>query len=261
MDVPRLRKTEWPAHITNALGIPNIQGSAGPWVSKGDTTDVAWFHAMCGFVGVRYPGERIRAMKAIFDAVGADWDQARHSSKGAGKKDGGNVRTEAFVDLWIALHESRFLDEHHRPSLADDSLLSEGEEEGLPRQQFTYQHIRLRLGQAGFRQRLLTVYEGRCAVTGGDIPETLEAAHIQPHASGGRMTTSNGLLLRADIHTLFDLGLIAIDPTNWSVLMHPSISRTDTGKGIRGRKLRLPVNPSDHPCRMSLDQRRVACGL
>lgn len=259
-DIPRLRKTEWPAHITDALGIPSVQGSAGPWHAPGDTTDLAWFHAMCDFLGLDYPGERIRAMKAIIEAAGGTWDQAQHSSAIPGKQAGGNVRKEAFEELWRALHESGFLTEQHRPSTAADAL-QESAGGVLPDPRWTYQHIRLRQGQPAFRQRLLIAYEARCAISGTDIPETLEAAHIEAHAKGGSMDASNGLLLRADLHTLFDLRLIAIDTETWSVLVHPQIAGSDDATSIQDRRLRLPADRRDHPSRHALDKHRSACGL
>ncbi len=68
-----------------------------------------------------------------------------------------------------------------------------------------------RQGQPEFRKRLLKVYNNRCAISGCDCPDALEAAHIRPYK--GRQTNNirNGLLLRSDIHTLFDLGKMRID--------------------------------------------------
>lgn len=260
MEMPRLKKTEWPVHITDALGIPSVQGKAGPWHSTGDTTDLAWFHAMCDFMGLDYPGERIRAMRAIIEAAGGSWDQARHSSAVPGKQAGGNVRKEAFEDLWRFLHENQFLDGEDRPSVASDALQATGGGV-LPPHRWTYQHIRLRLGQPAFRQGLLAAYDGRCAITGTDIAETLEAAHITAHAKGGRMETPNGLLLRADLHTLFDLGLLAVDSSTWEVLIHPRIRAAGASQDLHGRRLRLPTDPTDHPSRSALDEHRTACGL
>jgi hypothetical protein len=71
--------------------------------------------------------------------------------------------------------------------------------------------IRVRRGQAKFRADLLGAYGGKCAVTGTSIEDLLEAAHIVPHAWGTDYRVSNGLLLRADIHTLYDLHLLSVD--------------------------------------------------
>lgn len=71
--------------------------------------------------------------------------------------------------------------------------------------------IKVRRGQADFREKLLAAWERKCVVTECRVVGLLEAAHIAPHAGGTDYRTSNGLLLRADIHTLYDLGLLSID--------------------------------------------------
>jgi hypothetical protein len=75
--------------------------------------------------------------------------------------------------------------------------------------------IVLRQGQWGFRERLLAAYQRACAVTGCDVVEALEAAHIIAYLGPKTNYVTNGLLLRADIHTLFDLGLIAVQPNDY----------------------------------------------
>lgn len=69
-----------------------------------------------------------------------------------------------------------------------------------------------RLHQGAFRAVVLDAYESRCAITGHRIRPTLQAAHIRPVTSGGEHRIDNGLLLRSDIHTLFDRGYLTVDP-------------------------------------------------
>ncbi|MCB0211161.1 MAG: HNH endonuclease [Anaerolineae bacterium] len=88
------------------------------------------------------------------------------------------------------------------------------------------QAITQRRGQAAFRQNLLDTYK-RCLVTGCEAVDALEAAHIRPYAGGGTFALSNGLLLRADIHTLFDLGLIAVDSEDMTVIILPPLEGTE----------------------------------
>jgi putative restriction endonuclease len=66
--------------------------------------------------------------------------------------------------------------------------------------------IRPRLGQGAFRISVTDVYQRRYAITGERTLPILDAAHIQPFADGGEHNITNGLLLRTDIHRLFDLG-------------------------------------------------------
>lgn len=69
-----------------------------------------------------------------------------------------------------------------------------------------------RKGHSRFREKTLELWSDRCAVTGVRDRGALEAAHVKPHAENGPMNPSNGIALRADLHRLFDLDLIALNP-------------------------------------------------
>lgn len=71
---------------------------------------------------------------------------------------------------------------------------------------------RVRLGQGAFRVLVTDAYSGQCAVTGEHSLPVLEAAHIRPYSDAGPHLVSNGLLLRSDIHKLFDAGYLTITP-------------------------------------------------
>lgn len=73
--------------------------------------------------------------------------------------------------------------------------------------------IRQRLGQGAFRLIVSDAYSKRCAVTGEKTLPVLEAAHIKPVSNGGEHRIDNGLLLRSDLHKLFDLGYVTVTPT------------------------------------------------
>jgi putative restriction endonuclease len=72
--------------------------------------------------------------------------------------------------------------------------------------------IRPRLGQGAFRVLVTDAYQRRCAVTGERTLPALEAAHIKPYADGGTHEPTNGLLMRRDIHALFDTGYVTVTP-------------------------------------------------
>jgi putative restriction endonuclease len=72
--------------------------------------------------------------------------------------------------------------------------------------------IRPRLGQGAFRVVVTDAYQRRCAITGERTLPALEAAHIRPYADGGSHEPNNGLLLRRDIHALFDTGYVTVTP-------------------------------------------------
>jgi putative restriction endonuclease len=71
---------------------------------------------------------------------------------------------------------------------------------------------RRRLGQGAFRVLVTDTYARRCAITGEHTLLVLEAAHIKPVMLGGQHEVNNGLLLRSDVHTLFDRGYVTITP-------------------------------------------------
>jgi hypothetical protein len=114
--------------------------------------------------------------------------------------------------------------------------------------------IRVRRGQPAFRATLLTAYGQRCAITGCAVEDVLEAAHIYPYS--GKLTNhvSNGLLLRADIHTLFDCWLIAVEPTSRTVVVADALCGSSYAK-LAGRKLREPQSASSSASKRSLERR------
>jgi putative restriction endonuclease len=96
--------------------------------------------------------------------------------------------------------------------------------------------IKERRGQRGFRNALLHVFEQKCAISDCGLVDLLEAAHIEPYRGEAENHFSNGLLLRADLHTLFDLNLMAIEPNVFEVRFHPRV----VGHGfvdLEGKKL------------------------
>jgi uncharacterized protein YjbI with pentapeptide repeats len=114
--------------------------------------------------------------------------------------------------------------------------------------------IARRQGQSKFRQSLLKAYNYRCAITGCDAQDALEAAHIIPYSETENNHLSNGLLLRADLHTLFDLDLIAINPETMKVHLAPSLRRTSYSK-LEGESLKLPHNKAHCPRKEALQER------
>jgi hypothetical protein len=82
---------------------------------------------------------------------------------------------------------------------------------------------RVRRGQVKLRKKLLQLYEGKCAISGHGPEAVLEAAHIRSHAVTGLNDPSNAILLRADLHTLFDEGLLRIHPDSLMIEIHHSL--------------------------------------
>jgi len=101
--------------------------------------------------------------------------------------------------------------------------------------------IRQRRGQATFREKIRKRYGSLCLVTGCKILDILEAAHLMPYRSESDHHPENGLLLRADIHTLFDLNLLGIEPGSLEIKLHPSIAVEYSE--FRGQRLRCGDRP------------------
>ena len=119
--------------------------------------------------------------------------------------------------------------EKHRPPI-------DSEEDARQR---VLQGVVVRRGQGAFRKVLIKAYQGACAVTGCTTEDVLEAAHIIPYLGAHTNRPDNGLLLRADVHTLFDLGRLWVD-ADLRVYVADELRQTDYGK-LHGRTLRLPA--------------------
>jgi putative restriction endonuclease len=94
-------------------------------------------------------------------------------------------------------------------------------------------------------------HERRCAITGERTLPVLEAAHIKPYSAGGPHEPENGLLLRSDLHTLFDQGYLTIDADQLKVVVSSRIREEfENGRGyyhLHGRAIRLPRETDSLP--------------
>jgi hypothetical protein len=122
----------------------------------------------------------------------------------------------------------------------------------------TLRAIARRHGQTGFRKALLRAYDRRCAFTGCDVEQTLEAAHIRPYLGERTNVVLNGLLLRSDLHTLFDLRLVRINPSDLSIEISSRV-KGDHYKSIAGTIMRLPTSDTEQPSQAALKWHWNAC--
>jgi hypothetical protein len=102
-----------------------------------------------------------------------------------------------------------------------------------------------RQGQQYFRESVLRVYRWRCCITGNNVSEVLEAAHIQDWSVSRNNDVSNGLCLRVDIHTLFDRGLLNITD-EYMINISETLRETEYW-GLHGLMIRLPKQQIDWP--------------
>lgn len=107
----------------------------------------------------------------------------------------------------------------------------------------------VREGQDAFRERVFRAYGGACALTGVDVPEVLQAAHIDPYRGRYTQVVGNGILLRSDIHLLYDAQLLAIHPENHIVEVSERLLGTPYELFVAETEkvLRIPERPSDAP--------------
>lgn len=115
------------------------------------------------------------------------------------------------------------------------------------------QIVKPRLGQGAFRVLVTEAYQRRCTITGERTLPVLHAAHIKPYSLNGPHAVSNGILLRQDLHTLFDRGYLTVTDD-----YHVEVSRRikeDYGNGrdyyaLRGKQLlEIPKSVQDRPAR------------
>jgi hypothetical protein len=153
---------------------------------------------------------------------------ARYLARTVDVAGGGNTYAGKFSDQLTATENSMMRSDPFEPTGHEDA-----------RERVLRAVVR-RQGQPKFRASLIAAYEGRCAITSCRILVILEAAHVTPYLGPHTNSVGNGLLLRADIHTLWDLGLIAIHPQSMTVAVSPHLH--DRGyRALHGGQVFQPI--------------------
>lgn len=110
---------------------------------------------------------------------------------------------------------------------------------------------KVRLGQGAFRVQLTDAYYRRCSVTGEKTLPALEAAHIKPYSESGPYYLSNGILLRADLHKLYDAGYLTFTPDYRVEVSRKIKEKYENGRAyyaMHGKALKiLPSKEIDRP--------------
>ncbi|MGW3895699.1 HNH endonuclease [Micromonospora profundi] len=154
-----------------------------------------------------------------------------------------NQHTTEVLDAWLTSQRLTLPDLDSEPSPGEDTRLR------------TLRAIVQRQGQHAFRQRLLGAYGGRCAVTSERAAQVLKGVcctdgYMGPHSN----LVNNGLLIRADLHTLFDLHLIGVDRDGKLVVSEGLVGSFYAD--FHGKRLSLPSRAQDQP-----SKRRLAAHL
>lgn len=124
--------------------------------------------------------------------------------------------------------------------------------------------IRPRLGQGAFRVSVTDVYDRRCAVTGERTLPILDAAHIRRYGQGGEHDITNGLLLRTDIHRLFDLGYVTVSLDGKFEVGRRLKEEFENGKhyyAMQGQEISWPHNQEQRPKKEFLEWHQTNCFL
>lgn len=112
------------------------------------------------------------------------------------------------------------------------------------------QLVRPRLGQGAFRVLVTDLYRRKCAITQERTLPALEAAHIRPYGDGGPHEASNGLLLRRDVHSLFDAGYVTVTPDLRFEVSRRIREEFENGRHyyeLNGQSIRTPLGPPQRP--------------
>ena len=172
----------------------------------------------------------------------ADWADGIVQGKGYSDLTPGGQQLWAAVQATLSRYQSGF----YMPSLPATSLILEA---AAP--QYGLALRKMRLGQGAFRATVTEAYSKRCAISGEKTLPVLEAAHIQPYAEAGPNVISNGLLLRSDLHTLFDKHYLTVNADNLVIEVSARI-REEFSNGkeyyrFHGQKLQLPKDKQALP--------------
>ena len=156
----------------------------------------------------------------------------------------------SIYDYWMSGIEVHYNDSaDKRELLANEVEIINSGRRGTPR-------------SGNFRKKVRKAYRGKCAITGSEILENLTAAHIDPFNNSPpelrhNDDVSNGILLREDIHKLFDNKLIAINPEGMRIVVSKSIKEKDDYYRLyHNRELKSkPLNGEEYPNRDALQRR------
>ena len=157
-----------------------------------------------------------------------------------------NLRTGDGSAIWDAVMARLRSDRSLETRGAHDALGGYGDQFATPR----------RLGQGAFRAVVTEAYGRRCAITGERALPALDAAHIRPFASAREHSVQNGLLLRSDVHRLFDAGYVIVTPdlrVEASRRMKDDFNDGDNYLRLHGTRVWTPESPGLRPDPSALD--------
>ncbi|WP_191625313.1 HNH endonuclease [Pseudomonas fluorescens] len=182
--------------------------------------------------GLRFDNKALRA--EVAEKLGPDSYRVCFS---LGEISEGLTGFTSQLDLWAHIASiSNRMSGSGTIVLSNDGLPMEKKiwlEDGLAR-------VKRRRGQAEFRERLMNIYDRTCALTGCAVEPVLQACHITPHSTQINYASSNGLLMRSDLHQLFDAGLLRISGDG-IVYVQPSVKSDPSYQHLDGQSIQMPA--------------------
>jgi predicted restriction endonuclease len=124
---------------------------------------------------------------------------------------------------------------HERSSSDGDDFVPQD----VDNRDFARRDAALRPWQGQFRDTLFERYGAHCCISGCAVREALEAAHITPYLGEKSNDARNGLVLRSDLHTLFDRYLFGIDPSTFRVNLSRELASDPTYRDYDGKELAI----------------------
>jgi 5-methylcytosine-specific restriction enzyme A len=200
---------------------------------------------------------RMQNISHVLDQLKEEWIRGLKPAKNVGPEVTGVLIKLLKVGPTSAVSPATLTRLEEQRQLVDESgyFLPESVEDQRNR---ALRSIVQRQGQREFRAALLKAYGSKCAMTGCGVVDVLEAAHI--HRYMGKVTNlvSNGLLLRADVHTLFDLYLVGVEATTMRICVAPSLAGSSYAE-LAGSLLAAPAAKGHAVDRGQLERHRALC--
>lgn len=200
---------------------------------------------------------RMQNISHVLDQLQQEWMEGLKPAKNVGPE-----VTRALIKLLdigpsTAVSEATLVQLEHQREFVNDSgfFLPENVEDQRDR---ALRSIVQRQGQREFRAALLLAYGNKCAMTGCGVVDVLEAAHIHRYMGKETHIVSNGLLLRADVHTLFDLKLVGVEASVMRICVAPSLAGSSYEE-LSGRPLTGPSAKGYAVDRRQLERHRALC--
>ena len=193
-----------------------------------------------------------KAFSSFYNSIGGTvqeyWSRLPKPQDITGDLDNWNHQHSAVHNVWASSSDESLFDELMK-IINQDSEIQELVEQLISHPKYAERTIAIRQGQPEFRRSLLKKYN-KCMITHCVDSHVLQACHILPYSQSHDNSLENGLLLRADIHILFDKKLITID-SDFNVQVSENI-QTPEYRDLDGKKIRFGEQ---------LDQNRILQNL